>query len=260
MKTIYQSIFLFVILFSLSQCEESTETSAPGSADAGTTALGNNELVMYAHASPDKFLVYIFGPAGTTVNVDWGDGSSEQVAIGEGGGEDLEKYYDAPGRYEVIVTGDIRQLTGLQSGYGEGVFDSINLSGLRNLQSIRMGLTPGPAVFDLSANKNLREVWFTNVNELTQVILPKKHSISTVSIAGPNLMGTAAVDAVIVNIYNNAVKQQIFNGSFNAMEKFYLYEGDEGYNNLVGPPSESSVAMLRILQDDYGWEIVPRLE
>ena len=169
------------------------------------------------------------------------------------------KTFDPAGRYKITITGDLDEITGLHSAYGEGVFDSVDFSALRNLGGIRIGLTSGPAVIDVSKNRKLYEVWLTNVNELTRVILPKHHRISSVSISGPNEMTTAEVDYVIESIYTNAIKGGIYNGAFSVADVFHLNEGDEGYGELVGPPSPSSVDMLRTLQNEYGWDVTPPL-
>jgi hypothetical protein len=201
----------------------------------------------------------VSGTVGATISVDWGDGTSTELTFDPGNGT-LEKSYDSPGRYKVTISGDIREITFFKSSYGEGVFDSINVSGLRNLAGIRVGLTHGPRSFDLSANRNLTEVSLTNVIELSDIKLPKRHRINYVSISGPNQLGTTVVDHVVKSTYDNAVKGKIYNGHFNVQHLFYLNEEDEGYFDLVGPPSPESVNMLKELRDVYGWEVHPPIE
>ena len=267
MKTSLQSIVLLVLSFFLFQCEEDVKPSNSEFSDAATQAQGRKEFVLYAIPSSGteyNFLVYLYGDIGTTITVDWGDGTSEvlvfeQVLSFDYGSVELRKFYENAGRYEITITGELDEITGINSGYGEGVFDSANFSALRNLGQVRIGLTSGPAVFDLSKNRKLYEVWLTNVNELEQVILPKRHTISTVAISGPNQMTTAEVDYVIESVYTNAVKGKIYNGAFSVADVFHLNEGDEGYGELVGPPSPSSVTMLRTLQNEYGWDVTPYL-
>lgn len=267
MKTSYQSIILLMLSFCLIQCEEDVRPSNSKLSDATTHAQGRQEFVLYAIPSSGteyNFLVYLWGDIGTTINVDWGDGTNEvlvfeQVLNYNYGAAQLMKTYLNQGRYKITMTDDVDEISGIQSSYGEGVFDAADFSALRNLGHIRIGLTSGPEVLDFSSNRKLFEVWLTNVNELRQVILPKHNRISTMSISGPNEMTTAEVDYVIENIYKNAVKGRVYNGAFSVADVFHLHEGDEGFGELVGPPSPSSVIMLKTLQDQYGWDVTPYL-
>jgi hypothetical protein len=65
---------------------------------------------------------------------------------------------------------------------------------------------------------------------------------------------------VVKSTYTNAVKEKIFNGHFNVQNLFHLNEEEEGYYDLVGPPSPESVVMLKELRDVYGWEVHPPIE
>jgi hypothetical protein len=258
MKTLSRWIILMACAYLLQQCED-TSSPAVKFDDATTSAAKNDPFVLYAipwNEPPYTFMIELFGKVGSTISVDWGDGTSSGLTFDQANGS-LEKSYEAPGRYKVTFSGDTRDITFVKSSYGAGVFDSINVSSLRNLAGIRIGLTHGPELFDLSANRNLTEVSFTNVIELSDIILPKNHRINSLSIAGPNQLGTAVVDRVIKSVYDNAVKWSIYNGYINVQKVFYLYEGDEGYLDLVGPPSPESVVMLKELRDVYGWELVP---
>jgi hypothetical protein len=272
MKNLYQSIFLIAVALCLLQCDENVAPSeSPAFQDAKTEALARKEFVLNAITAPESgfppnnFMISLIGKAGTTINVDWGDGTSEQLVLESGyppgyGFLNLSRLYENEGSYKVTFTGDLKGISGFRSAYGQGVFDSADFSALIHLESVRIGLTSGPEILDFSGNKQLIEVWLTNVNQMAEVILPKNHQIKSFSFDGPNMMTTAGIDAVIENIYTNAVRGQSYNGSFSARKLFYLNEGDEGFNDFVGPPSPSGMAKLRSLQNEYGWGISPYIE
>jgi hypothetical protein len=266
MKSFLQSLAMLLFACSLQNCQDnlSGELSEPDqiiTAQKLTERQQNDVFTLSAIVREDygvpanKFLVYVTGSSGN-MSVNWGDGTDSVFTFADNE-HTLEKIYSAPGRYEIIITGDLKNIRRFQSSYGEGVFDGVNFKNLTGLESLRIGLTPGPEVIDLSTNRKLREVMLTDINELTVIRLPKNHSISSVSIAGPNNLSSSTVDEVINSIYEAAVKRKIYNGYFNVM--YLFYENPEVAKDLVGPPSSDSVSKLRILQDVYGWEIVPSL-
>lgn len=258
--SLFRRILLLAIIFSLTGCGENIEPLVPQE-DYATSAAGKKELVLYAtppffESQPILFQIRFQAPAGSNLSIDWGDGTSDNYSVN--GYLHLEKAYDAPGRYKVTVTGDINQITSLRLVYDYGSTDSIDVSALRNLEDFMVALTFGPKVIDISRNrKNLRFVDLSSTHELTQVILPVRHSITGLSIAGPNKMTTAEVDYVINNIYANAVKGNIHDGWLDVMKQIYVEEGTEFYGEMVGPPSASSVTKLKTLQDVYGWYVSP---
>ncbi len=66
-------------------------------------------------------------------------------------------------------------------------------------------------------------------------------------------MTTTEVDAVINNVYANAVEKGIMNGHFNIAADW----AGEGEFDLIGPPSAEEYAKLEELRDSYGWTIYP---
>jgi hypothetical protein len=262
MKILCRTLILLACAFLLQHCEETDAPQVkPAFDDVNTSAAKINTFVFYAIAAENTFPVNSFlfelgGTSGFAVSIDWGDGTSIEFSFDENN-ENIEKIYDTSGRYKVTISGDIREITSFKTYYGQGVFDSINVSGLRKLESIRVGLTHGPQSIDLSSNTQLRDVDLTNVYELSEILLPRKHRIQSISIAGPNQLTTPVVDRVIKSTYDNAVRARIYFGYFNAQKLFYLYTGEEGYDELVGPPSATSLAMLQELRDVYSWEVHP---
>jgi hypothetical protein len=266
MKSIVQSLVMLLFACSLQNCQDNlsgelSESEQTITAQKIKERQQNNVFTLSAIVREDygvpanKFLMYITGSSGK-ITINWGDGTDSAFTFTDNE-LGLEKIYAAPGRYEITITGDLKNIQRFQSSYGEGVFDSVNFKNLTGLESLRIGLTPGPEVIDLSTNRKLREVMLTDINELTVIRLPKNHSISSASIAGPNNLSSSTVDEVINSIYEAAVKRKIYNGYFNVM--YLFYENPEVAKDLVGPPSSTSVAKLRTLQDVYGWEIVPSL-
>jgi hypothetical protein len=258
MKTL-NTIIIVAIAVLLMQCAESPQEVTPVFDESSTSAAAKKQpFVIYAVTREDyhHFGVLLSGPAGHSINVDWGDGTANQLEFNQDNFIELVREYNAPGRYRIVVSGKINEITGFKSAYGEGVFDSINVSGLKSLGSVRVGLTHGPETFDMSNNKNLYEVHFGDVQELSTVILPNRHTIRSVSIDGPNQLTTADVDYIVANIYENAIRAKIFEGYFGLLKQYWLNPGDEGYGELVGPPSPSSIDKLRELRDVYRWEVV----
>jgi hypothetical protein len=250
---LFQRILLLAIIFSLTGCGENIEPLVPQE-DYATSAMGKKELVVYATPwyEPARFDFNFEAPAGSNFSIDWGDGTSANYSTPNGYSLYLEKVYDAPGRYKVTVTGEIKRITSLSLYYGYAEHDSIDVSALSNLEDFHISLTASPKVIDISKNRKLRSVGFAAAANLTQVILPVRHGITFLTIEGRNKMTTAEVDYVINNIYTNAVKGKIYNGGLVVRKE--LYDDESG---MVGPPSPSSITKLKTLQDVYGWYIAP---
>ena len=232
MKNLFHFCIFLAGAFALMQCDD---VSAPEFEESITSASGKKQpFVIYAIVSDqwlpqNTFALDMSGKPGSSIHVDWGDNSNSEITFD--GSPDFKKTYSAPGRYRIVVTGDVDQIDFVGSGYGAGIFDSINVSSLRRLADLTVGLTPGPAVFDLSANRELLWVSLVNVPELKKVILPKRHRISDINVSGPNQISVEEIDNIINNIYDNAVKGKIFGGSFGLKKLFYVNEGEEGYGN-----------------------------
>jgi hypothetical protein len=189
-----------------------------------------------------------------TITIDWGDNSRDTTLTFTSPTQAwLPHSYPAAGNYPITVTGDIDQITMFYSYYGQGPIDAIDFAPLVNLTEIRFGLTRSPQIIDLTHNTKLEFAALAGLDAV-QILLPAEHNISTITIAGPNGLTTEAVDAVIDNIYANSVAKNITNGLFDLVAHWYE---PEGATMFVGPPSAEAMAKLRILQDDYGWEISP---
>lgn len=196
------------------------------------------------------FEFYLGAPEGTSVSIDWGEGTTETVALASD--TRIAHAYAAGGNYPVTITGDLDKITYFYSFYGQGMVDAINFRHLTALQEIRFGLTRGPRVLDLSHNTKLRFAMLVGLQEMEKLYLPEAHELSDLEISGPNRLTTAAVDAIIRNLYRNTVNKNITNGSFGLAASWY--QGDE---LLAGPPTAEAMATLKLLKDNYGWSIHP---
>jgi hypothetical protein len=166
--------------------------------------------------------------------VDWGDGSIGNFSIDD---EEISHRYIA-GKYFITVTGEIDKIIGFSVYYDNGLTDDINFSQLENLQTVEMGLTQVPAIIDLSQNKKLTAVILVAIEPVKHVILPDDNHIRYVDIRS-NILKPATKDAIINNIYKNAVSHNIFGGYF----------------SLDPPLSAENTDKLRQLSDIYQWEI-----
>jgi hypothetical protein len=262
MKNLFYFCVFLAGAFTLMQCDDvSAPEVAPAFQESTTSASGKKQpFVIYAVVSDqwlpqNTFDLAISGKPGSSIHVDWGDNSTSEITFD--GSPDFTKTYEAPGRYRITVTGDVDQIDFVGSSYGGGLFDSINVSRLRRLVDVTVAMTPGPAVFDLSENKELLWVALFGVPELKKVILPKRHRIPYINVSGPNQISTKEIDDIINNVYDNAVKGKVFGGSIELEKLIYLNDGDEGYGELVGPPSPAAIDKLVELRDVYGWRISP---
>lgn len=242
--------------FDLTQSEEAINAQAVAlKASKNKNALTLTAVVKDDYQFPaNQFLVSIQGTAGS-ISVNWGDGTSTSYTM-DGNFINLEKIYAEPGRYNVGITGDIKNITFFTSAYNLGVFDNINLAPLTGLKSLRIVLTSGPQLLDLRNNKKLEELSLTDVDELTHILMPKHHLLKSVSISGPNSLQASTVNTVINSVYQTAVKKGIYDGYFDVRKLFYEEESTE----MIGPPFEQALAQLKELQDIYNWEIHPLQE
>lgn len=206
-------------------------------------------MLAYIDFSSSSTFEFQLGTAdGASLFINWGDGSPTEAL-----GSTLHDY-PANGNYPITITGDIDKITFFYSFYGQGMIDAINVQHLSALETIRFGLTRSPRVLDLTRNTKLNLVLLPELEDLEHLYLPAQHSINYIMLHGRNQMTTAAVDAVINNIYQNTTRKNIMNGWFGLAASWAQPEEDE---SLVGPPSPASIEKLRILHENYGWTFEP---
>jgi hypothetical protein len=210
-----------------------------------------------AIANPDldnQFEFSLNTVPGSTLTVDWGDGTSESFAFTSASSHDFTKLYPVAGEYFVTVTGDIDQITDFYSFYGHGMMNGINFEQLTALVEVRLGLTTGPSVIDLSHNLNIQDVRLPGVPELTDLILPVDHQIHFIDISGPNSLTSAKVDYVINSVYTNAVSHSITNGNISVAGSWWEAPEEPLF---IGPPSTAALEQLVKLRDIYFWAVAP---
>jgi hypothetical protein len=172
--------------------------------------------------------------------IDWGDGSIGTFSIDD---EEIRHRF-VPGKYFMTVTGEIDKIIEFSMYYENGRTTEINFSHLENLQTVSMGFTQVPGTIDLSQNKKLTGVTLAVLAPIERIILPGTHAIKYIDVIS-DLLPPAAIDAVIDNIYKNAV-------SYNITEGAFLLDGAAD-----GPLSAEDFDKLRQLRDVYHWEIDP---
>lgn len=181
---------------------------------------------------------------GASFHVDWGDGTSSDSGF--------EHSYTTTDRFEITITGDVESITSIRLAYDQPKIEAIDVQALTNLNEFWAVLTPGPISIDLSHNTQLTSVAFAGDRILHHVLLPTANTISYMDIQGPNDLSAAEVDDIIQKIHDSAVLWNTRNGRF-LLDKNWAIPT----NLMVGPPSSTSVEMLRDLKENYGWSILP---
>jgi hypothetical protein len=199
------------------------------------------------YMSSDTDFYFEFAAHGKLI-IDWGDRSVETFTLD---GELVIEHRHGPGNHFITVTGDIDKITLFHMFYDEGLTREINFTHLVNLQRIEMGETVVPETMDLSQNKNLFHVSLISMGNLKHILLPDVHRIRSINISSVYL-APADIDAVIGNIYRNAVQFNLTGGSFDLKEVYY-----EDESEMLGPPSAEGLDKLRQLRDLYQWQIEP---
>jgi hypothetical protein len=213
-------------------------------------------FTMHANAGADvesPFYFYLGGTEGS-VTVDWGDGQSEAFSMENEPQFEVAHNYARAGKYPITITGDLDKITYFYSFYGGSIFNDINFKHLVNLNEIRYGLTHGPETLDLSHNTNLQFAMLPGMLSLKTLLLPETHKMIFLEIDGANLLDAEDVNAIIDNMYTNAVAGNLRDGVFGLRAS---WAQDENDMTMVGPPSAASMTKVEDLRDSYGWIIHP---
>jgi hypothetical protein len=197
---------------------------------------------------------FMSGIAGKKVVIDWGDGTTENVTLSTFIPEEFGSYefYHSPPdakSYFVSITGDLDAIQELGYSWTGSSFD---LSFQHATGLIRFGFYFNYAVehLDFTANQQLSilAVGYASVNSINISANQKLKQITLEELP----LSTAAVDAIVDDIYNNAVIGNI-QGSLTMVR----YDSDLGEDVMLGPPSPEAVEKLYILRDEYFWSIAP---
>lgn len=229
-----------------------------------TGNLGGNPLMvrlmpaftMETYVSAPREISFRLNGSGS-LYINWGDGTSTsfQTKPEESPWDELIHSYTEAGTFLISITGELDKITSFTLIYETAVMDKINFQSLTELSSISFGITPrGPKVIDLRHNTKLESVSVINIANQEDLLLPEENHIRSIAITGPNLFSTSDVDAIVNNIYANASMHNERNGTF-LIQKSWIDVSDE----LVGPPTSSSIQKLKELRDLYNWLIYPEL-
>ena len=212
-------------------------------------------MLGYTHVDYTTSFQFMMESDPGTVWVDWGDGSGETHSFtGAGYSFNFQHEYAVDGNHFITMTGDLAGVKYFYSFYGQGMLDAINFEQLINLNEVRLGLTRGPEVIDLSENLNIRKVRVPGVRELRDLILPHDNLVSLLDVSGPNDMNMPEVSGLVNNIYTNVVNHGTVNGVISVAGSWW---GDPSEPLFTGPPSMAAKNKLILLRDNYGWSVAP---
>jgi hypothetical protein len=186
------------------------------------------------------------GLTGKSLLVDWGDGTEKQIVSL---GEEIIHVYDSNEPRFVSVTGDLTAITDLYFYYGFGPVSEISLIHLLNLKDFRMGFQRGPNEIDFSKNSKLETIdVLTSIERLDITYNPIVKNLSV----GTGL-STESIDKLIETLYLNVQANSIYGGVL----YFPKYNEETGKEEMVGPPSMSSISKLQYLETYFKWNIYP---
>jgi hypothetical protein len=201
----------------------------------------------------NSFEFYLSGGSNGIVTVNWGDGVANVRELQPAWvGPPFFHLYPGPGNYPITITGDLDNITLFQAGFGNGAIDKIDFTHLSEVNEVSFGLSRSPAVLDFRRNFKLETLILVGLNNLEQVILPRSHNISLISLDGENRMTTPAVDSVIDNLYRNTIRKNIRNGAIG-----WALSWVQENNSILGPPTATALAQVKIMKDQYGWALYP---
>jgi hypothetical protein len=189
--------------------------------------------------------------------VNWGDGTIVKLQLNPDGPE-LRHDYDALKKYTIVVSGDIKSITGFRATGSSAKINTIHFGGLVNLKHVTMVWADSPEIINLSRNRQLENVVLALLDGTNDILLPSTNAINYIEVtdikdAYGNGLSTAVVDRIVSRIYDS-VKNSPRSGLFNL-------QGDVAQSNsnaqMVGTPSSYTLNKLRTLRDNYGWSIYP---
>jgi hypothetical protein len=114
----------------------------------------------------------------------------------------LFHWYQTTEDRDVAITGDLDKIV----SFTQFNSFSVDLHNLVNLEELVLEQTYYPAPLDLTSNTKLKTLNLWGVGEL---LLPASHDINTIIVTD----GTADLEGVLTNVYNNAVAKNITNGN-----------------------------------------------
>lgn len=180
-------------------------------------------------------------------DVDWGDGFTEHVHVTDYSWNPHHGYNSPPGKHTITISGDLSKIVSF-TAYST---DYIDLTHLPELRTFQIPYTMGPRTLDLSKNKKLHWLFLVDTNIETFDIAANTKLQYFYLVKCPNIT-TERIDILINSLYTNVTTTNLQNGSAHLSKGFY---GEGQF--FTGPPSEASLAKLRIIRDSYYWGITP---
>ena len=186
---------------------------------------------------PDDFVISLEGSG--VITVVWPDNTSETAEMPLS----FDHGFDTASGRTILLKGDVRNITSFRSfGYSTWVSDISGLKHLKNMSSFQ----PGPLLYseklDLRHSKELELIDLFHSTLPEWFMLPQQHAIHSITVSlGDRSITTGEIDLLIDNIYRNTIRRKIFNGMISLTDS--------------NAPSPSALEKIRILQDDYGWNI-----
>jgi hypothetical protein len=182
------------------------------------------------------------------VQIDWGDGTLEDVLLPKTTEYFLDHVYSTDGPHFVSVSGDLDVIEHFFNAYSP--IDNLSVKYLSALKELTVVTTLTLETVDISHNKKLESVSFS-MGRLTSLDVSHNPKLKSISLDFNTTFTTAAVDNVIHEALQNAIDHNLHNGGINLASDF----GES--SPLIGPPSPSALDELRTLRDTYGWYIYP---
>lgn len=241
------------------QLGEDPTTSAASYADQFLTIEVTNRFIPTGVEEDDwypHFQIRLYGNGGN-VSVNWGDGTIHKMQVNAEGLE-LRHDYQALKNYKIVVSGDIKTITGFDAIGTSAKVNAIHFGGLVNLKSVMLAWVDSPEIINLSRNRQLENVVLTLLRGTKDILLPATNAITHIEVtdikdASENSLSTAVVDRLVSRIYDS-VKSSSRAGVFDL--KADVTQGNAN-PNMVGNPSSYTFNKLRTLRDTYGWSVYP---
>lgn len=190
-----------------------------------------------------------------TLNVDWGDGVSEEVLVDYYNNPYLNHTYATGGPRFVSVSGDLDVMESVNLSYF--YITDISLRYLPELKDFALSAAHTPPTVDFSHNKKLEFVNFLIVKTIMSLDITNNTSLKTLMLLCSNDFSVESLDLVIHNLLRNARDYGVTNGVLTIQ---MCNESGANEEFFIGPPSPTAMEELRELRDTYGWLIYPQVD
>jgi hypothetical protein len=193
--------------------------------------------------------MHLIGNQGA-VSVDWGDGTRSAYGGDEGYSSDAPHEYEMIRHRVVSITGDVSELTTMHIYSWAGI-RRLELDHLPSLLNIGVTTTrPTPAVLDLRNSPAITGVDLFE-SDFQEVLLPATNQLSQVHVTN-SAFTSDGLNNLVHAVYTSAVAHGVHFGWLSVDRQVDGIPAD-----FMAPPSAQTLEELRILRDDYQWNIRP---